>query len=78
MKSCLPLSHLDGFFLRMRVRKWEEGLQGTRYCVACITGVQKESFIQKSENSIAVTIGRIKSTVESKCISNHYLLEVTI
>uniref|UniRef100_A0A2P2LGL0 Uncharacterized protein LOC105129485 isoform X1 n=2 Tax=Rhizophora mucronata TaxID=61149 RepID=A0A2P2LGL0_RHIMU len=75
MKSCLPLSHLDGFFLRMRVRKWEEGLQGTRYCVACITGVQKESFIQKSENSIAVTIGRIKSTVESKCISNHYLLE---
>lgn len=30
--------HLKGFFLRLRLRKWEEGLGGTGYYVACITG----------------------------------------
>lgn len=31
--------HLDGFFLRLRLGKWEEGLGGTGYYVACITGI---------------------------------------
>lgn len=41
MNSHMPLSHLDGFFLRLRLGKWEEGLGGTGYYVACITGMAK-------------------------------------
>lgn len=29
---------LEGFFLRLRLGKWEEGLGGTGYHVACISG----------------------------------------
>ncbi|KAJ6911176.1 hypothetical protein NC652_021722 [Populus alba x Populus x berolinensis] len=38
MNSHSPPSHLDGFFLRLRLGKWEQGLGGTGYYVACITG----------------------------------------
>lgn len=38
MNSDVPLSHLNGFFLRLRVGKLEGGLEGTTYYVACITG----------------------------------------
>lgn len=34
----MSISNLDGFFLRLRLGKWEEGLGGTRYYVASITG----------------------------------------
>lgn len=37
MNSDMPLSHLNGFFLRLRLRKLEQGLKGTRYYVACIS-----------------------------------------
>jgi hypothetical protein len=35
------ISQLDGFFLRLRLGKWEEGLGGTGYHVACISGIIK-------------------------------------
>lgn len=38
MNSQMAGSHLDGCFLRLRVGKWEKGLGGTGYYVACITG----------------------------------------
>lgn len=34
-------SKLDGFFLRLRLGKWEEGLGGTGYHVAYINGITK-------------------------------------
>lgn len=38
MNSNTSLSHLDGFFLRLRLGKCEAALGGTGYYVACITG----------------------------------------
>lgn len=39
MDSVSPFSNLNGFFLRLRLGKWEEGLGGTGYYVACISGI---------------------------------------
>ncbi|XVF28684.1 hypothetical protein REPUB_Repub15cG0051300 [Reevesia pubescens] len=39
MNSQISLSHLEGFFLRLRLGKREEGLGGTGYYVAHITGM---------------------------------------
>ena len=44
MSSHTSLSLLDGFFLRIRLGKWEEGLGGTGYHVACIRGKLPISF----------------------------------
>lgn len=38
MNSNVSLSHLNGFFLRLRIGKWGTRLGGTGYYVACITG----------------------------------------
>lgn len=38
MNSHTSLSHLDGFFLRLRLGRSEAGLGGTGYYVACING----------------------------------------
>ncbi|XP_056176774.1 uncharacterized protein LOC115677660 isoform X3 [Syzygium oleosum] len=65
--------HLDGFFLRLRLGKWEEGLGGTGYYVACITGMQRDK--SSGRNPIAVNIGGVKCLVESQYISNHDFLE---
>jgi len=35
------ISQLDGFFLRLRLGKWKEGIGGTGYLVACINGIKK-------------------------------------
>ncbi|XP_061974478.1 uncharacterized protein LOC133696324 isoform X2 [Populus nigra] len=75
MDSHTAPSRLDGFFLRLRLGKWEQGLGGTGYYVACITGVESESSTQKSKNSIAVNVGGIKYLVESQCISNQDFTE---
>lgn len=48
MNSHMSLSHLDGFFLRIRLGKWEEGLGGTGYHVACIRGKMPINTIMKS------------------------------
>ncbi|XAR57357.1 hypothetical protein NMG60_11025474 [Bertholletia excelsa] len=67
--------HLDGFFLRLRLGKWEEGLGGTGYHVACITEEQREKAPKGSKKSLAVNIGGIKCLVESQYISNQDFLE---
>ncbi|XVE65900.1 hypothetical protein DITRI_Ditri08aG0037100 [Diplodiscus trichospermus] len=75
MNSQISLSHLEGFFLRLRLGKWEEGSGGTGYYVACITGAHRQGEKQNSKNSISVNVGGIKCLVESQYISNHYFLE---
>ncbi|XP_058001127.1 uncharacterized protein LOC110673214 isoform X2 [Hevea brasiliensis] len=73
--SHMPLPHLDGFFLRLRLGKWKEGLGETGYYVACIIGAQMESSPHKSKKSIGVNLGGIKCLVESQYVSNHDFLE---
>ncbi|KAL9408249.1 hypothetical protein AB3S75_046745 [Citrus x aurantiifolia] len=76
MNSHMSLAHLKGFFLRLRLGKLGEGLGGTGYYVACITGVQREiSSPAVSKNSIYVNVGGINCLVESQYISNHDFLE---
>ncbi|KAJ8764573.1 hypothetical protein K2173_006445 [Erythroxylum novogranatense] len=77
INSHMPLSHLDGLFLRLRLGKWEEGLGGTGYYVACIDGkgMQRKNSPPKSKSSIAVNVGGIKCFVASQYISNHDFLE---
>ncbi|XWS08855.1 hypothetical protein CRYUN_Cryun40dG0036100 [Craigia yunnanensis] len=75
MNSQISLSHFEGFFLRLRLGKWEEGLGGTGYYVACITGAHRQGTQQNSKNSISVNVGGIKCLVESQYISNHDFLE---
>ncbi|XWS39240.1 hypothetical protein CRYUN_Cryun18bG0033600 [Craigia yunnanensis] len=75
MNSQISLSHLEGFFLRLRLGKWEEGLGRSGYYVACITGAHKQGTQQNSKNSISVNVGGIKCLVESQYISNHDFLE---
>ncbi|XP_022722977.1 uncharacterized protein LOC111280085 [Durio zibethinus] len=74
MDSQISLSHLEGFFLRLRLGKWEEGLGGTGYFVACITGAHRQGTPCNSKNSVSVKVGGIKCLVESKYISNHDFL----
>uniref|UniRef100_A0A6N2N3B3 Plus3 domain-containing protein n=1 Tax=Salix viminalis TaxID=40686 RepID=A0A6N2N3B3_SALVM len=71
MNSHTPPSRLDGFFLRLRLGKWEQGPGGSGYGVACITGAENESSTRNSKNSIAVNVGGVKCLVESQYISNH-------
>ncbi|XP_024023066.1 uncharacterized protein LOC112092093 [Morus notabilis] len=73
--SRMSLSQLDGFFLRLRLGKWEEGLGGTGYHVACIIGAQGDGKTQDAEGSILVKVGGIKCLVGSRFISNHDFLE---
>ncbi|GFZ14139.1 zinc knuckle (CCHC-type) family protein [Actinidia rufa] len=75
MNSQTSSLHLDGFFLRLRLGKWEEGLGGTGYYVACITGEQRGKPPQGSKIPLFVKIGGIKCLVESQYISNQDFLE---
>ncbi|XP_031396206.1 uncharacterized protein LOC116207423 isoform X1 [Punica granatum] len=75
MKTRISLSHLDGFFLRLRLGKWEEGFGGTGYYVACITGMQRKSLVKDAKSPISVNVGGVKCLVESQYISNHDFLE---
>ncbi|XP_024013242.1 uncharacterized protein LOC18020512 isoform X2 [Eutrema salsugineum] len=71
------VSGLEGFFLRLRLGKWEEGLGGTGYYVARIDGATEGQNSRKhSENSsISVKVGGMTCFVESQFISNHDFLE---
>ncbi|KAE8728195.1 Detected protein of confused Function [Hibiscus syriacus] len=73
--SRTSVPHLEGFFLRLRLTKWEQGLGGTGYYVACITEGNKQGTQRDSKNSIAVNVGGIECYVESQYISNHDFLE---
>ncbi|KAK6914041.1 Plus-3 domain, partial [Dillenia turbinata] len=76
MNSHRSLSQLDGYFLRLRLNKREEGLGGTGYHVASITGAHEERSIENSNRSISVSVGGVKYIVESQYLSNHDFLEV--
>ncbi|XP_023635744.1 uncharacterized protein LOC17876627 isoform X2 [Capsella rubella] len=71
------VSGLEGFFLRLRLGKWEEGLGGTGYYVARIDGTTDgQSSRRHSENSsISVKVKGITCLVESQFISNQDFLE---
>lgn len=75
MNSHTSSLHLDGFFVRLRLGKWEEGLGGTGYYVACITEEQREKSPQGSKKPISVNIGGIRCLVETQYISNQDFLE---
>ncbi|GLU08105.1 hypothetical protein SLE2022_250300 [Rubroshorea leprosula] len=75
MNSQMSPSHLDGFFLRLRLGKWEEVLGGTGYYVAQISEAQRLNSQRNSKSSISVNVGGIKCLVESQYISNHDFLE---
>lgn len=75
MDSDVSLSHLNGFFLRLRLGKLEGSLGGTGYYVACITGDSIENIGWKSKKSVLVDVGGVKSSVGSQYISNHDFLE---
>ncbi|KAL0793161.1 hypothetical protein Bca101_064538 [Brassica carinata] len=68
---------LEGFFLRLRLGKWEEGLGGTGYHVARIEGATEEQSLRKQSvsSSIPVKVGGMTCYVESQFISNKDFLE---
>lgn len=75
MDSHVSFTHLNGFFLRLRLAKFESGLGGTGYCVACIIGDTRENIDCSPKKSILVDVGGIKSSIGSQYISNDEFLE---
>ncbi|XP_062108182.1 uncharacterized protein LOC133819046 isoform X3 [Humulus lupulus] len=75
MNSHNSLSRIGGFFLRLRLGKWEEGLGGTGYHVACIVGTEIENKPQDRKSSVLVDVGGFRCLVESQYVSNHDFLE---
>ncbi|KAI3693100.1 hypothetical protein L6452_32930 [Arctium lappa] len=74
--SRLSVAHLDGFFIRLRLAKWEEGAGGSRYYVACVKGLQGENPLKGFKQRIRVKVGGVECFVESKYVSNCDFLEV--
>ncbi|XP_047181208.1 uncharacterized protein LOC124847670 isoform X6 [Vigna umbellata] len=74
------ISQLDGFFLRLRLGKWKEGIGETGYLVACINETQsrRQSSERNTRKSFSVQVGSIKCMVESQYISNQDFLEEEI
>ncbi|XP_061354449.1 uncharacterized protein LOC133299062 isoform X2 [Gastrolobium bilobum] len=72
------VSQLDGFFLRLRLGKWKEGLGGTGYHVAYINETRRQDSEQNTRKSLSVKVGRFKCMVESHYISNNDFLEEEI
>ncbi|KAE9606476.1 hypothetical protein Lal_00013960 [Lupinus albus] len=73
------ISQLDGFYLRLRLGTWEEGLRGTRYHVASINvDAERQSSEQSTTKSLLVNVRGIKYMLESRYISNHDFLEEEI
>ncbi|KAL9997922.1 putative Plus-3 domain, Plus3-like superfamily protein [Helianthus debilis subsp. tardiflorus] len=72
MNSKSSVAQLDGFFLRLRVAKPEERAEGSRYYVACISGLQWETQtpLKDMKQSIRVKVGGVECFVESQHISN--------
>ncbi|KAL3506048.1 hypothetical protein ACH5RR_031430 [Cinchona calisaya] len=75
INSNMSLSHLEGLFLRLRLGKWETGLGGTGYYVACITVEQAGEPVKDSKTRISVNVGGIKCLVGSQYVSNRDFLE---
>ncbi|XP_058085092.1 uncharacterized protein LOC131232693 isoform X2 [Magnolia sinica] len=81
MKSPVQNFPIEGFFLRLRLGKWEEGLGGTGYHVACISGkaalyrASQESSCGTCRTPISVEVGGFKCLVDCRYISNHDFIE---
>nr|GMD59724.1 Zinc finger, CCHC-type domain containing protein [Ipomoea batatas] len=75
INSKSSLSHLDGFFLRLRIGKHEAELGRTGYYVARIAGTQKENPATDSKKFISVSVGSVKCFVGCQYVSNHDFLE---
>lgn len=75
MNSNTSLSHLDGFFLRLRLGRCEARLGGTGYYVACITSLKGEKLESDSNNCIYVDVCGVKCFVGSQYVSNQDFLE---
>lgn len=75
MKSPNSNFCLEGFFLRLRLGKWEEGLGGTGYHVACIRETSPERSSGKCKPPISVDVGGFKCAVDCRYVSNHDFIE---
>lgn len=77
INSKKPVSGLEGFFLRLRLGKWAEGLGGTGYHVARIEDATdgQSSKQHPVKSSVSVKVGGMVCFVESQFISNHDFLE---
>ncbi|KAK9083444.1 hypothetical protein Scep_029915 [Stephania cephalantha] len=73
MKSPASLFGLEGFFLRLRLKKLE-GLDGSGYYVACVNGAAGKR-LEGVEVPLSVNIGGFKCLVESRFVSNHEFVE---
>ncbi|KAI3984712.1 hypothetical protein MKX01_039329 [Papaver californicum] len=71
MKSPMSFACIDGFFLRLRLRKWDEGLGGTGYFVARINGKPGEGSLGSHKLSLSVDIAGFKCFIENRFVSNH-------
>ncbi|VFQ85381.1 unnamed protein product [Cuscuta campestris] len=75
LNSKASLFHLDGFFLRLRLGRWEGGgLGGTGYFIARIAESQQDHSTKNSK-CISVSLCGITCSVESQYVSNHDFLE---
>ncbi|KAJ8464668.1 hypothetical protein OPV22_027220 [Ensete ventricosum] len=68
MKSANLSYSLEGFFIRLRLGKWEKGLGGTGYQVARIISAGHK-------NCLSVSIGHLECSVECCFVSNHDYVE---
>lgn len=68
MKSANLSYSLEGFFIRLRLGKWEKGLGGTGYQVARIISAGRK-------NCLSVSIGHLECLVECCFVSNHDYVE---
>ncbi|KAK1430401.1 hypothetical protein QVD17_13108 [Tagetes erecta] len=64
------LPHPRAGLVRLRVAKREEGVEGSRYYVGCITGLQRETLRKDLKRPIRVKVGRVECFVESQHVSN--------
>ncbi|XP_054807081.1 uncharacterized protein LOC129309508 isoform X2 [Prosopis cineraria] len=78
ISSHMSLSHLNGFYLRLRLGKWEGGLGRTGYYVASINEAHKQNSQQDTRTSLCVNVGGINCMVGSRYISNQEFLEEEI
>ncbi|CAN7027340.1 unnamed protein product [Brassica rapa subsp. trilocularis] len=77
INSKKSVSGLEGFFLRLRLGKWAEGVGGTGYHVARIEGANEGQSSKEHpvNSSVSVKVGGMTCFVESQFISNHDFVE---
>ncbi|KAF5182288.1 Zinc knuckle family protein, putative isoform [Thalictrum thalictroides] len=74
-RSPVSLVPLEGFFIRLRLRKWDKELGSTGYYVARINGGLREKSSGNSKVPLSVRIVGFKCLAEIRFVSNHDFLE---